>query len=133
LAIAITGFLLKKKGTVGWVSSQKMRLIGFFCHKAIDIHDPVRNTKNSGFLPEERDWMSRYLDSGFIDTFRHYNQDPHNYTWWSYRVDTRSRNLGWRIDYQMVSHEVGPQLLDAAILPIVNHSDHCPTLLEMDF
>ena len=103
------------------------------CHRPVDIHDPVRNAKSSGFLPEDREWMSRYLESGYIDTFRYFNSDPHHYTWWSYRVDARSRNLGWRIDYQMVTPELEGRLIRASILPEAIHSDHCPTLLEIDF
>jgi exodeoxyribonuclease-3 len=103
------------------------------CHKAIDIHDPIRNATNSGFLPEEREWMSGFLNSGFIDTFRHFNKDPHHYTWWSYRAGARKRNLGWRIDYHMVSDELENRLQRAAILPQAVHSDHCPVLLEMEF
>ena len=73
------------------------------CHEAIDIHDPIRNAKNSGFLPEEREWMSQFLSDGFIDTFRFVNPDKQQYTWWSYRFHSRSKNKGWRIDYCMVS------------------------------
>jgi exodeoxyribonuclease-3 len=103
------------------------------CHKPIDIHDPIRNATSSGFLPEEREWLSRFFDSGFIDTFRVFNQEPHNYTWWSFRADARSRNLGWRIDYQVVTPPLEKKLVRAAILPEAKHSDHCPTLLEIDF
>jgi exodeoxyribonuclease III len=103
------------------------------CHKPIDIHDPVRNATSSGFLPEEREWLSRFLDSGFIDTFRYFNPDPHHYTWWSYRAGARSRNLGWRIDYQMVTSSLEKKLVRAAILPQAMHSDHCPVLLEIGF
>jgi exodeoxyribonuclease-3 len=101
------------------------------CHKPIDIHDPVGNAKNSGFLPEEREWMSKFLDSGFIDTFRHFNKDPHHYTWWSYRVDARSRNLGWRIDYHMVTDNLESRLKNAYIMPEAVHSDHCPAVVEV--
>ena len=103
------------------------------CHKPIDIHDPIRNATSSGFLPEEREWLTRYLDCGFIDSFRYFNQEPHNYTWWSFRAGARSRNLGWRIDYQMVTPSLSGKLMRAAILPQAMHSDHCPTLLEIDF
>ena len=102
------------------------------CHKPIDIHDPVRNATSSGFLPEEREWMSNFLGDGYIDTFRHFNQEPHHYTWWSYRAGARARNLGWRIDYHMVTLPLEKQLKRAAILPLAKHSDHCPVLLEID-
>jgi exodeoxyribonuclease III len=101
------------------------------CHTEIDIHDPKGNAKNSGFLPEERQWMTKFIDSGFIDTFRHFNKEPHHYTWWSYRVDARPRNLGWRIDYHMVTHNLADRLLGASILPDAVHSDHCPAVLEI--
>jgi exodeoxyribonuclease-3 len=101
------------------------------CHQAIDIHDPVGNARNSGFLPEEREWMTRFLDSGFIDTFRHFNKEPHQYTWWSYRVDARPRNLGWRIDYHMATRNLENRLLGASIMHDAVHSDHCPAVLEI--
>ncbi|MDO9510466.1 MAG: exodeoxyribonuclease III [Bacteroidales bacterium] len=101
------------------------------CHKPIDIHDPIRNAKSSGFLPEERAWVTSFLDSGFIDTFRHFNQEPHQYSWWSYRAGSRSKNLGWRIDYHMASLEMKNRLKGARILPSALHSDHCPVVLEI--
>lgn len=101
------------------------------CHKPVDIHDPVRNAGSSGFLPEEREWMTSFLESGFTDTFRYFNNEPHNYTWWSYRANARKRNLGWRIDYHMASNNLIPGLKRAAILPMAVHSDHCPVLLEI--
>lgn len=103
------------------------------CHKAIDIHDPIRNAKSSGFLPEEREWISKFIDSGFIDSFRFFNQEPHNYTWWSYRQRAREKNLGWRIDYNMVSDNLKNNLNRAVILSKVIHSDHCPLLLDVSF
>ena len=103
------------------------------CHRAIDIHDPVRNAKNSGFLPEEREWMEAFTNSGFTDSFRYFNKHPHNYTWWSYRAGARKRNLGWRIDYNMVSRSLVPSMLNAWIQPDAVHSDHCPAVLEIDF
>lgn len=102
------------------------------CHRAIDIHDPVRNAKSSGFLPEEREWIGNFIDSGFIDTFRHFNDEPHNYSWWSYRANARAKNLGWRIDYHMASQGMVDRLSRALILPDAHHSDHCPILLEID-
>lgn len=102
------------------------------CHKAIDIHDPVRNAKVSGFLPEERDWLSRFIDSGFVDSFREFNQEPDNYTWWSYRANARNNNKGWRIDYHMVAAPLQEKMNRAVILPEAKHSDHCPLLVEID-
>lgn len=101
------------------------------CHKPIDIHDPVSNKKSSGFLPEERAWMDRFMDSGFVDTFRHFNPDPHHYSWWSYRAAARERNKGWRIDYINVTEDLKGRLRTARLHPDVVHSDHCPVYLEM--
>lgn len=103
------------------------------CHKAIDIHNPKSNAQTSGFLPEERDWMEQFMQSGFTDSFRHFNQEPHQYSWWSYRAGSRGKNLGWRIDYNLVSNHLKDKLKRAVILPDAVHSDHCPVLLEMDF
>lgn len=103
-------------------------------HKEIDIHDPKGNKKSSGFLPEERAWMDRFLAGGFVDTFRHFNPDPHHYSWWSQRFPSvRQQNKGWRIDYINATTELQPNLRSAAILPDVKHSDHCPVMLELDF
>lgn len=101
------------------------------CHRAIDIHNPKSNANTSGFLPAERDWMEKFINSGFIDTFRFLNADPHNYTWWSYRAGSRAKNLGWRIDYIMASKGLEPRLKDAQILATAVHSDHCPVLIEL--
>ena len=103
------------------------------CHQSIDIHNPKSNAKSSGFLPEERAWMDTFLKNGFVDTFRHHNSDPHHYTWWSYRAGARSKNLGWRIDYHLVTAALTPYIKRASILPEAKHSDHCPILLELDF
>jgi exodeoxyribonuclease-3 len=102
------------------------------CHKPIDIHNPVSNRNSSGFLPEERAWMEKFTDSGFIDTFRHFNPNPHHYTWWSFRANSRAKNLGWRIDYHMATREMQNRLKSAVILPDVKHSDHCPIVLELE-
>jgi exodeoxyribonuclease-3 len=101
------------------------------CHKAIDIHNPKSNANTSGFLPEERDWMENFINSGFIDSFRHFNQNPHQYSWWSYRAGSRGKNLGWRIDYNLVTGNMKHRLKHAAILSDIIHSDHCPVLLEL--
>lgn len=101
------------------------------CHQAIDIHNPKVNKNSSGFLPEEREWISQFIDSGFIDSFRHLNKDPHHYSWWSYRANARAKNLGWRIDYNMLSTPLLPKLKRSQILPAARHSDHCPVLVEL--
>lgn len=101
------------------------------CHREIDIHNPKSNANTSGFLPEEREWMENFIQSGFVDSFRSLNPEPHNYTWWSYRAGARAKNLGWRIDYHMISEALAPQLKSASILPQVVHSDHCPIVVEL--
>ncbi|MCF8283361.1 MAG: exodeoxyribonuclease III [Sphingobacteriales bacterium] len=101
------------------------------CHRPIDIHNPKSNANSSGFLPEERQWMENILNDTFIDTFRHFNKDPHHYTWWSFRAGSRDKNLGWRIDYHLVTKELEKRLKRAAILSEARHSDHCPILLEL--
>ena len=103
------------------------------CHKAIDIHNPVSNKNSSGFLPEEREWMDQFVATGFVDSFRAFNTDPHHYSWWSYRAGARDKNLGWRIDYHMVTDTLADQLTRATILPEARHSDHCPILVEGTF
>ncbi len=103
------------------------------CHEAIDIHDPVRNKNVSGFLPVEREWISNFMDSGFIDSFRHLNKEPDQYTWWSYRANARANNKGWRIDYNMVSKPLEQNISRAIILKDAMHSDHCPHMVELKF
>ena len=102
------------------------------CHEAIDIHDPIRNAKVSGFLPEERAWMDKFLDAGWVDTFRHFHSEPHRYSWWSQRFPSvRLNNKGWRIDYFTVTEPLKKQLVGADIYHDVKHSDHCPVYLEV--
>lgn len=101
------------------------------CHKPIDIHDPVGNKNSSGFLPEERAWMDRFFECGFVDTLRHFRPEPHQYSWWSFRAAARERNKGWRIDYINVTEPLRDRLKAAAIYPDVKHSDHCPVFLEL--
>ncbi|MDX1428200.1 MAG: exodeoxyribonuclease III, partial [Salegentibacter mishustinae] len=80
------------------------------CHEAIDIHDPVRLKNVSGFLPEERKWIDDFMKSGFIDSFRHFNEEGDNYSWWSYRANARANNKGWRIDYNLVAQPLQEKL-----------------------
>lgn len=101
------------------------------CHRSIDIHNPKSNANSSGFLPEERAWMDKFFNSGFTDTFRYFNPDPHRYTWWSFRANARARNLGWRIDYLSTPTGMNDLLKRSAILPDAIHSDHCPVMLEL--
>jgi exodeoxyribonuclease-3 len=102
------------------------------CHQPIDIHDPVRNAKNSGFLPEEREWLSRFLAKGMIDSYRHMNPNTPKYSWWSQRFNSRANNKGWRIDYHLVSEPLRQRISHADILNDAVHSDHCPILLELN-
>ena len=99
------------------------------CHKKIDIHNPVANKNTSGFLPEEREWIDYLLNFGFIDSFRLKNTAPNNYSWWSYRANSRLNNKGWRIDYHIVSENLVSRITDSQILADVAHSDHCPISL----
>ena len=102
------------------------------CHQAIDIHNPKINKNSSGFLPEERDWFSKFISIGFVDSFRYFYADaPQHYSWWSYRANSRSRNLGWRIDYNLISSSLLHKLSRATILTKAKHSDHCPVLVEL--
>ena len=101
-------------------------------HTEMDIHSPKTNQKTSGFLPEERAWMTKWFDSGFVDTFRHLNPDFQQYSWWSFRANARANNKGWRIDYQSVTDNLKDRLKEAYHLNDVHHSDHCPVYLEID-
>ena len=102
------------------------------CHKAIDIHDPIRNANVSGFLPQERNWLDQFMKNGFIDSFRFFNDQSDNYSWWSYRAGARGNNKGWRIDYCLVSETLKEKLKRAFILPEAKHSDHCPVVVEIE-
>ena len=116
-------------------SSNKLIIVGDYniCHKAIDIHDPVRNKNVSGFLPVEREWLDNFISSGFIDSFREVNDSKDMYSWWSYRANSRQNNKGWRIDYAMVSENLKYNITDAKILSEVKHSDHCPIFVKLKF
>lgn len=103
------------------------------CHTAIDIHNPKSNKDTSGFLPEERQWVSDFLEVGLIDSFRYfYPEIIDQYSWWSYRANARANNKGWRIDYNMASTALKKDLKNAAIWPDAKHSDHCPVSVEID-
>ena len=100
-------------------------------HKEIDLARPKENEKISGFLPEEREWIDKFLSSGFVDTFRLFNSEPGNYTWWDMMTRARDRNVGWRIDYFFVSENLKDKIKSAFILPDVMGSDHCPVGIEL--
>ncbi len=95
-------------------------------HKPIDLKHPRENEGTSGFLPQEREWIDRLVAAGFIDTFRVFNNEPEQYSWWDMRTRARERNAGWRIDYHFVSDNLKPALKDAFIRPEILGSDHCP-------
>ncbi|MEC7838451.1 MAG: exodeoxyribonuclease III [Chlamydiota bacterium] len=100
-------------------------------HKPIDLKNPTRNEKNPGYLPQEREWMEHFLNSGFSDTFRMFNQEPDNYTWWSYRFRSREKNIGWRIDYHCVNESFKSNIQGCEILADVMGSDHCPVRITV--
>jgi exodeoxyribonuclease-3 len=99
-------------------------------HTEKDLANPEANIKNAGFTPEERQWMSTYIQKGWIDTFRQYNQEAEHYTWWSYRSNARERNIGWRIDYFFVDLASRKRIVGADILADILGSDHCPITLD---
>ena len=102
-------------------------------HSEIDLANPKSNQKNTGFLPEEREWVSRFLEHGYIDIFRHRNPGLTGaYSWWSNRKGVRERNVGWRIDYFFISDDLLDRVVDARIHPDVMGSDHCPISLTLD-
>lgn len=102
------------------------------CHTEIDIHNPKSNKDTSGFLPEERQWLSDFLQEGFIDSFRELHPDEKDrYSWWSYRANARNNNKGWRIDYLMASEALKAKIKTADIFPAAKHSDHCPVMIEI--
>lgn len=113
---------------------KKLIICGDFniANKPIDIHDPVGNKNSSGFLPEERAWLDTFWESGFVDTLRLVNKEPHQYTWWSFRANARANNKGWRIDYIGISENLKSRLKNAVIMPEAMHSDHCPMVIELE-
>ena len=101
-------------------------------HNEIDIHNPAGNKNNSGFLPEERAWVDKFLASGFVDSFRKLHPETVKYSWWTFRANARQRNIGWRLDYHMLTHELEKHLLESGILNEAKHSDHCPVWVNID-
>lgn len=101
-------------------------------HKEIDIARPKENENVSGFLKIERDWMDKFIGDGYVDTFRVFNQEPDQYTWWDLVTRARERNVGWRIDYFFISENFKKNLANAVILPDVMGSDHCPIGIEIN-
>ncbi|ABO34896.1 exodeoxyribonuclease III Xth [Methanococcus maripaludis C5] len=101
-------------------------------HKEIDLKNPKTNVKNAGFTPEERKGFDNIVNSGFLDTFREFNKEPDNYSWWSYRFNARARNIGWRIDYFCISESLRNNLKDAFIMSEIMGSDHCPVGIIFD-
>ena len=95
-------------------------------HNEIDLARPRENTKVSGFLPIERAWMDRLVSLGYIDTFRHFSQEPEHYTWWDLKSGARARNVGWRLDYFFITENLLDSLSSAFIMSDVMGSDHCP-------
>ncbi len=101
-------------------------------HKEIDLANPKQNVKNAGFTPEERAWMDKFIDDGWIDTFRMFTKEGGHYTWWTYRFKARERNIGWRVDYFIVSPELRDRVKRSWILSDVYGSDHAPIALELE-
>ncbi len=101
-------------------------------HKPIDLARPAENEGSAGYLPEERAWMDSFIAAGFVDTFRMFNQEPDNYTWWSYITRARDRNIGWRLDYHCVPESLKQRVRGAGILNEVMGSDHCPVTVGID-
>jgi exodeoxyribonuclease-3 len=100
-------------------------------HTEIDLKNPKPNRNNAGFLPQEREWMTRFLANGFVDGFRHFTPDPGHYTWWSYRPGVREKNIGWRLDYFLIDRESTSRLKASQHQTAVMGSDHCPVTLEI--
>ncbi len=113
---------------------KKLIIVGDYniAHTEMDIHNPKSNKKNSGFLPEEREWLTKWFDSGFTDAYRHLNPEKVEYSWWSYRANARANNKGWRIDYQSVTENLKDKLVESYHLSDYKHSDHCGVYLDLN-
>ncbi len=101
-------------------------------HMPIDLKNPKENEKTSGFLPEEREWVQKFLDHGFVDAYRRLYPEKVEYTWWTYRLNARQRGIGWRLDYFLVSEALMPRVKDVIIYDKVMGSDHCPVELVLE-
>ena len=101
-------------------------------HKEIDLKNPKANEKYSGFLPVERAWMDKLVEHGYVDTFRMFNKEPDQYSWWTYRFGARKKNVGWRIDYFFIDEEHKDMVRSAFINQQVMGSDHCPVGIELN-
>ncbi len=112
----------------------RMIVVGDYniAHREIDIHDPKGNKKSSGFLPEERAWMTKWFENGFTDAFRYKYPELVEYSWWSFRAGSRNKNKGWRIDYQSVTNNLKDKIADVRQLTSIVHSDHCPVWMRID-
>ncbi len=112
----------------------KLIVVGDYniAHEEIDIHDPKGNKNSSGFLPEERAWMTKWFSNGMVDAFRKVHPEKVEYSWWSFRANARANNKGWRIDYQSVTENLGDKIVDVRHLSDAVHSDHCPVLMNID-
>lgn len=122
---------IQERMTILRDAGKKVILCGDYnvAHKEIDLTNPKTNTKNPGFLPEERAWMDGFIAAGFIDIFRFFEPGPGHYTWWSYRFSARDRNIGWRIDYFGITENLLDDIQNCEILSDVMGSDHCPIKL----
>ena len=113
---------------------KKIIITGDFntAHNEIDLKNPKANSKNTGFLPEEREWIDRYLEHDFVDIFRHLYPEKEQYSWWTYRFKAREKNIGWRLDYYLISSTLVQNVVDVTIHDEVLGSDHCPVTLEIN-
>jgi len=103
------------------------------CHTEIDIHNPLQNKDTSGFKPEERAWMTKFFEAGFIDAFRVHNKQAHEYSWWSYRANARQNNKGWRIDYIAATQSMEGKILESKMFQDAVHSDDCPVFCKVQY
>jgi exodeoxyribonuclease III len=125
---------LFKKLEKGLREGERILVMGDFntAHQEIDLARPKDNRETSGFLPEEREELDRWIRAGWVDTFRHFEKGVGHYSWWSQRFGVRERNVGWRLDYVLASPGAMPYVTRAAIHPHVLGSDHCPVSVELD-